>query len=101
MKMRNVGLIDNCNRAASPLKCFAFGNNILYFDYKLIYFANIDRLETSRFKYLFMDRPHSKFFFIRDFVVVKDLAIEDEHFQKKLELLTGENKKKNTHLVNF
>ena len=101
MKMRNVGLIDNCNRAASPLKRFAFGNNVLYFDYKLSYFANIDRLETSRVKSLFMDRPHSKLFFIRDFVMVKDLAIEDEHFQKKLELLTGENKKKNTHLVNF
>ena len=101
MKMRNVGLIDNCNRAASPLKCFAFGNNILYFDYKLIYFANIDRLETSRFKYLFMDGPHWKLFFIRDFVVVNNLAIEYEHFQKKLELLTGERKKKNTHLFNF
>ena len=99
MKMRNVGLIDNCNRTASPLKRFAFGNNILYFDYKLSYFANTDRLETSRFKYLFMDRP--KLFFIRDFVVVKDLAIEDEIFQKKLELLTRENKEKNTHLVNF
>ena len=64
MKMRNVSLIHNCNRTASPLKRFAFGNNILYFDYKLSYFANIDRLETSRFKYLFMDRPHSKLFFL-------------------------------------
>lgn len=50
--------------------------------------------------YLWID-PILNCFFIRDFVVVKDLAIEDEHFQKKLELLTGENKKKNTHLVNF